>query len=124
MIIWQEARGEPPEGRRAVAEVIRNRMKRKYQSDGTVAGTVLRPYQFSGMNTQDPNRRLAAVIDDDDAIVKDCLKAWHEAETTTYAKGSVLYYNPKAVTHDPPWLGACHRVAIVGAHHFYDTGED
>ena len=48
LTIAQEALAEPFEGKLAVAEVIRNRMKQRYMSDGTVEGTVLRAWQFSG----------------------------------------------------------------------------
>lgn len=48
LVVWSEARGELPEGRRAVYQVVRNRMAKKYLSDGTIAGTVLSKDQFSG----------------------------------------------------------------------------
>lgn len=38
--LWQEARGEPYQGKVAVGEVIRERMRRRYASDGTVAGAL------------------------------------------------------------------------------------
>jgi N-acetylmuramoyl-L-alanine amidase len=123
LTIWQEARGEPHEGRVAVAEVIRNRMARHYQSDGTVTGTVLRPYQFSGWNTTDPNRRLAAVLDDSDLVVLACREAWRSAVAgSTFAKGAVFYLNPETMATLPPWVDLCHEVAIIGKHHFYATG--
>ena len=48
--IWQEAEGEPYDAKVAVGEVIRERMRRKYNSDGTIAGTVGRRFQFSAFN--------------------------------------------------------------------------
>lgn len=45
LTVYLEARGESFAGKLAVAAVIRNRMERRYQSDGTIAGTVLRPRQ-------------------------------------------------------------------------------
>lgn len=66
--LYGEARGEAALGKRAVAWVIRNRMKaaEKWKAehkgrqhplfgDGTVAGVVLRPWQFSCWNKGDPN---------------------------------------------------------------------
>lgn len=47
LCVWTEARGEPYEGKCAVARVIHNRMTQRYFSDGTVAGTVLAKDQFS-----------------------------------------------------------------------------
>jgi len=75
--IYQEARGEDDATMLAVAEVIRNRATEKYMSDGTIAGTVLTPYQFSGWNTKDPNRVLSVKVDDaTDSIIKRCQTAW------------------------------------------------
>ena len=66
LTLWGEARGEPVLGKRAVAWVVRNRMsiaeawlERKGRQhplfgDGTVAGVVLRPYQFSCWLKGDP----------------------------------------------------------------------
>lgn len=120
LTIWQEARGEPDEGKLAVAEVIRNRTRQRYQSDGTVAGTVLAPFQFSGWNTTDPNRRKAAVIDTDDPTFQDCYHAWFRAKQgTDLVKQAVLYYNDTLVTDAPAWVAGCDEVARIGAHVFY-----
>ncbi|HEY5986808.1 MAG TPA: cell wall hydrolase [Streptosporangiaceae bacterium] len=76
--LYGEARGETAVGKRAVAWVIRNRMKaaKKWQEkqgrqhplfgDGTVAGVVLRPWQFSCWNKGDPNLpKLLDIIQSD-----------------------------------------------------------
>lgn len=44
---YQEALSESDDGLAAVFEVIKRRMADRFQSDGTVAGTVLRHAQFS-----------------------------------------------------------------------------
>lgn len=90
--IWQEARGEPYDGKVGVAEVIRNRMAQRYMSDGTVAGTVLRAAQFSGWNTIDRNRIPSVQIDSDDECVQDCLRAWHDALAGSDRVGPALHY--------------------------------
>ena len=116
--IWQEARGEAYEGKLAVAEVIRNRMKERYASDGTVAGTVLRPKQFSGWNGGDPNRIPSLKIDDGDEAAAGCIRAWKEAmEQNTYtAKGALLYYAPALAA--PEWARGCTELARIGRHVF------
>ena len=120
--IWQEARGEPYAGKLAVAEVIRNRMRARYASDGTVAGTVLGPRQFSGWNSGDLNRIPSLKIDDSDRIVADCVRAWSEAaeKNTGVAKGALLYYAPALAL--PPWAEACREVARIGRHVFLLPG--
>ncbi|HWA30024.1 MAG TPA: cell wall hydrolase [Rhizomicrobium sp.] len=42
-----EAGLEPDDGKAAIARVVKNRMARKYESDGTISGTVLKRDQFS-----------------------------------------------------------------------------
>lgn len=122
--IMQEAAGEPYVGKVAVAEVILNRMKHKYSSDGTVSGTVLRPKQFSGWNTGDPGRIRNIRADDTDAVVQECIRAWEEAKHgSDTVKGAVLYYNPdpRLVPVTPDWAKSHSsvQVAEVGHHVFF-----
>lgn len=120
--IMQEAAGEPYAGKVAVAEVIRNRMQRKYASDGTVAGTVLRPLQFSGWNAKDPGRIRSIRADSDDSVVKECIRAWNEARGgSNTVHGAVLYLNKALVDPLPEWAlpDSAEEVATVGQHTFY-----
>lgn len=121
LTIWQEARGEGQDGRIAVAEVIRNRMQRKYSSDGTVVGTVLKPLQFSGWNTYDPNRIASARLEWDDLRVQACADAWQVAtvQHSNLACGAVLYCNLGSLTNPPKWLPHVQMVAKIGNHTFY-----
>lgn len=119
--IWMEARGESYEGKVAVAEVIRNRMK-SGKWGKTATNVCLSPYQFSGWNTKDPNRIAALLLDDTDAQYQACLKAWnyvnqdHPSETV---KGATLYYNPKVIPIPPAWAKPENLLARVGNHVFY-----
>ena len=117
--IWAEARGEPFEGKCAVGEVVRERMRRKYMSDGTVSGTIFRAFQFSWTNPTDPNRVHALSIDDDDPVVQECARAWKESETSHYARGAVLYYAPAGVPKPPPWATPEKLAVVLGAHQFF-----
>jgi len=120
--IMQEAAGEPYEGKLAVAEVIRNRMQQRYTSDGTVAGTVLRPYQFSGWNTADPGRVRNIRADTDQQVVQDCSRAWAEALAgSNTVHNAVLYYNKRLVVDTPDWAlpDSATHLATVGQHDFF-----
>lgn len=120
LTIYGEARGESRDGKIGVAEVIRNRTRKRYQSSGTVASTCLQPYQFSMWNTGDPNRRLAALADDTDGVVLACLEAWAAAQAgSDLTHGAVLYLNPHIVTNLPPWVHEAEQVAEIGSHTFY-----
>jgi N-acetylmuramoyl-L-alanine amidase len=115
--IWAEARGEPFAGKCAVGEVMRNRMRRKFFSNGTLADTIFRKLQFSGFNHDNPWRFEIFLLDGHDPIVRDCLAAWIKSESTNYAKGAVLYCNERLCC--PSWALAADRVAIVGMHSFF-----
>lgn len=115
--LFQEAEGECYEGKVAVAEVILRRTRRKYMSDGTITGTVLRRLQFSGMNHDAPNRVRSFKIDTDDDTVKECLKAWAQAEAGSNLSGGAMhYYNPSLC--DPSWAKGAEVVVEVGNHRF------
>jgi len=118
--IWQEARGESMEGKIAVGRVIRNRMRMRYSSDGTVPGTVLKAYQFSGWNHNDPNRIPAARLDDDDPVVRQCQEAWiRPATEDAGVEDAVLYYAPKGVVQKPSWAHDENFVTQVDHHIFF-----
>jgi len=115
--VWQEARGESYKGKVAVAEVILRRAEKRYSSDGTIAGTVLRPLQFSGWNSKDPNRLKSVKVDSLDPVMIECIDAWNEAESgSNLSKGAVLYHNPAICS--PSWAKNTIVVATIGNHAF------
>jgi len=117
--IWQEARGESFIGKLAVAIVIRNRMKRKYQSDGSVAGTVLKAKQFSGWNEHNKDRILSTTVGRNNTEYLASSLAWQQSEPST--RFSAVLYHSKSI--DPPkWASHPNvkKVAEIGNHIFYD----
>lgn len=139
LCLWDEARGEAEEGRRAVAQVVLNRRRKRYSSDGTIRGTVLAPNQFSGFWFDFVNGRYQRVCFDQEAadirahrLLLNAQKDlyWgtceHAAEValhgdleTVLSTDTVLYYNP-AVVHSPPaWALPAKLDRIIGHHAFY-----
>jgi spore germination cell wall hydrolase CwlJ-like protein len=124
--IMQEAQGEPYSTKLAVAEVILRRTKAGYFSDGSVAGTVLWPLQFSGWNAHDDTPKYrerveCAKIMEDDPVVMECIKAWHEAENgSNLTKGAYLYYNP--AISNPAWAKKCIETAVIDKHRYMREG--
>jgi N-acetylmuramoyl-L-alanine amidase len=117
LTIIGEADGEPYAGKLAVAEVIRNRTRRKYSSDGTFIGTVLSPLQFSCWNAYS-DRIPAAKADDSRLDVQDCQRAWDEAlGGSDTVRSSVLYFNPQEA--EPGWAQKATFVTEIGRHRFY-----
>lgn len=116
--IWIEARGEPFEGKAAVGEVMLNRLKGKWAK--TLVEVILAPYQFSGWNTDDRNRELAMLLDDQNTQYQQCVKAWNAAKAgSNFAKGAVFYYNPTIIKNPPSFAWKAKKTAIIGSHHFY-----
>lgn len=120
--IWQEAQAESYLGKVCVAEVIRNRTRMKHMSDGTVAGTVLWPMQFSGWNAHDDTPKFrerveGAKLDTDDPVVQDCLRAWSEAMAgSNLVQGAMYYYNPRICS--PKWAEKGKVIRVEGNHRF------
>lgn len=114
--VWQEAQGECFEGKVAVAEVIRRRTRRKYMSDGTIAGTIFRALQFSGFNSSSPIRARSFMLDGDDPVVRECAEAWRRSIDTNYSGGAVHYYAPRYC--NPVWARGAEVVAEIGQHRF------
>ncbi len=115
--VWAEARGEPFKGQQAVAEVIQRRAVLKFFSDGTIAGTVLRPYQFSCWNSKDPNFPGLLRLDDQDPLVMSCSEAWDAAmEGPAIVPDANSYFNPTLV--HPTWAVSATLIADIGKHRF------
>lgn len=117
LTIIGESLNQPLAGKIAVGEVIRNRMKRRYASDGTVIGTVFRRKQFSMWD--DEARILAAKADDDHPRVKECIEAWKLSALSNVTNGAVLYHTTKV---NPYWSGAptVKKTVTIQDHIFYN----
>lgn len=126
LTVAQEARSEPDDGMIAVMEVIRNRTNRRYSSLGTVSSTVLMPYQFSGWNTEDPNRRLMADMPVDDDLYRRLHRAYEKAffEDSQITMGAVLYHTKNkpsgAMRWPPDWAFRATFTVEIGHHRFFD----
>ena len=126
LLIYGEARGEPYEGRVAVAQVAANRAKRPKWRWGEVGlswrsnlkRVILQPNQFSCFN--DGDRSLETLPDADNEVWREC---------KAIALGVMLEllpdYSHEANHHHaegvmPSWAGGETPVAHIGAHFFYE----
>lgn len=118
--LWQEARGVTNDDAvLGVCHVIRNRMERHYTSDGTVAGTVLAPMQFSGWN---PGSRVAAQSLLSAMGDKRLLALWLRSNLTSdITNGAVLYFSPDAMgdRSNPSWATQENYACSIGPFDFY-----
>lgn len=116
--IWMETEGEPWEGKCAVGEVMRERVK-SGRFGKSLTHVILAPYQFSGWNTKESRRIHAMLLDEEDPVFQECFRAWMASEKTAYAKGATFYYNPKVVRDPPAWAMPGRFASQVGSHFFY-----
>lgn len=124
--ILMEAKHEPYEGKLAVAHVINNRTQKKYFSNGTYLGTILRPLQFSCWNTHDPGRLRLGLFDTEDPDVLDAMRAWVEATGNPRPewKDIILYHAKEPILRKlglrvPAWAALSTHVVTIGNHIFY-----
>ncbi|HTT82315.1 MAG TPA: cell wall hydrolase [Rhizomicrobium sp.] len=115
--VWQEARGEPDNGKQAVAHVIWNRL-RTGRWGKTLAGVCLAPLQFSGWNAHDPNRAEMALLPDDDPALNRCREIFAAAENEPDpTHGATLYYAESVPA--PPWTKEMRCCGVFGSQVFY-----
>jgi spore germination cell wall hydrolase CwlJ-like protein len=118
--VWMEARGEPYEGKLAVAYTMMNRVRDTRWPD-TVSDVLMQAWQFSWANPGDPNRLLLDDINWNDTTFDESYKA---ACTAYYlilpdvTHGANHYINPKAVKKLPSWYDRNKIVRIIGNHEF------
>lgn len=121
LTLWGEARGEPLQGKIAVACVIRNRAAKPGWWGQSPRTVVLSPWQFSCWNSSDPNLpKMLDVADDplpiERAIVKDVILNAGFPDITGGADG----YHTRAVS--PPWSRGRTPIAVFHNHLFFRVG--
>ncbi len=97
--LYGEARGEPEEGKRAVAGVIQNRSQRRGQ---TLRQVILAPKQFSWTDPKDPNYSVTInAYKKQAALWLKCkiiaLEAFYDPSSHDYSCGADHYLNDKLV---------------------------
>jgi len=130
LAIYGEARGEPLGGKIGVASVILNRMKKGGWFGKTLKDVILKPYQFSCFNENDPNRiKLLAISQNWDMFYqKDkALRECYDIARKFLDPNDVLIFkdNVCGATHyktkncKASWADKMQLVAVIGNHEFY-----
>jgi spore germination cell wall hydrolase CwlJ-like protein len=99
LCVWREARGEPAEGQRGVAWVVKNRTLKSSWWNGhneqNYHAVILQPFQFSSFNSQDTQSQRWPR--DDDPSFVDCKTAAEGVYTGTDTEdptaGATSYYD-------------------------------
>ena len=134
LAIYGEARGESYGGKVGVASVILNRLKKGGWFGKTLKDVILKPYQFSCFNDNDPNRikLLAIALAWDmfykkDLVLRECYdlaKKMLDPDNFTVFKDNVLgatHYKTKDCK--ATWADKMKLVAVIGNHEFYSEEE-
>ncbi len=118
--IWGEARGEPLEGKVAVAHVILNRARIGGWWGDTIERVVLRRWQFSVWNRGDPNRPKMLVVDLSDSAFRDSMYAALGAvqERIPDNTEGATHYHATSIT-PPRWAPKLEATVTIGRHKFY-----
>ena len=125
--IYGEARGEDIEGKKAVAAVIANRIKRGGWFGRTLKEVVLKPWQFSTFNIGDPNRVKLEEIAGDFTKCLDTVSSLKECYWVALgALAGWLGSNVGDATHyfadyiEPPdWAEKLEHITDIGRHKFF-----
>lgn len=130
--LWGEARGEPDDGKAAVAWVIRNRAGRTafartfVGQAGAAAAVCQAPWQFSCWNESDPNRAKLLVLKRADmANEMQIARLVLDGTIPDPTNGADHYHTIErpgwAQAWPPDWALAMREVARLGGHVFYDS---
>tara|TARA_R110000868_G_scaffold304136_6_gene564657 strand:- start:1042 stop:1404 length:363 start_codon:yes stop_codon:yes gene_type:complete len=116
--MWQECRGEPEDGQRAVAHVIVNRVK-----DGrwgkTLATVCMWGHQFSGWNAGDANRIPSCLLADEDPLIVKFIQMLNEALTDPDPTFDATHYYATSMKTPPFWAVGQTPTAQIGRHRFF-----
>lgn len=124
LVLWREARGEPTEGKIAVAHSIMNRVKRPSWWGHSVMTVVTKKWQYSSM-TDPKDAQLVRWPTDSDREWLDCLSIAYDVYMGSLdnpAPGADSYF---ADSIPPPnWADPKKFVVKIGHHSFYDLDSD
>lgn len=139
---FQEANLEPDDGVAAVCQVVLNRAKLRYQSDGTIQGAIFWPNAFSWTSWDMVNghyTKVAFTSEEVEARAADLLAraemyatAWAralriagEVQAGTYNSTAFDKITPETVLYanlaisQPAWALPANEIAQIGHHTFY-----
>lgn len=115
--IWGEARGEGARGMQAVGNVILNRVKLGGWYGASIKDVVLKPYQFSAWNTEDPNREK--MLKATTAQLSQARQIAEQLQTGALSDITGGATNYHATNVSPVWAKKMTKTVQIGNHIFY-----
>lgn len=117
--IWGEARGEGLQGMQAVANVVMNRVNAASWYGASIKDVVLKPYQFSCWNENDPNRAKIDKLSIEDLAASGALNVARQVisgKLKDITGGATNYH---ATSVNPAWAEKMTKTVQIGNHIFY-----
>ena len=117
--IWGEARGEGMQGMQAVANVVMNRVNAASWYGASIKDVVLKPYQFSCWNANDPNRAKIDRLSIEDLAASGALNVARQVisgQLKDITGGATNYH---ATSVNPSWAAKMTKTVQIGNHVFY-----
>ena len=112
---WGEGRGETPEGRIAIFEVLRNRALASGESIDYEAKKG-NGSQFNVWREKDKNYKVVTNFNEKDPNYETTVQEFLTSANSDITKGATHYYNPD--TSSPPWENLFVETARIGKHRF------
>lgn len=121
LLVFREARGEPDTGKLAVAYSPINRVSRPGWWGKTIHEAILKPFQYSSFNEDDPNN-IWPVKEEDQESWKACQKAAQDAIGGVMdPSDGATHFHPDYVEFPKGWgdPSKFERTLFFGKHYFY-----
>ena len=118
LCIYREARGESFLGKRGVGCTVRNRVNAQSYFGHTYDQVILRPYQFSSFNSNDPNAGVWPI--DGEPVWMECLVEANNVlgGIDDVSNGALFYFSPPLTAPPHAW-GPVIATAHIGNLNFY-----
>ena len=117
--IWGEARGEGARGMQAVANVVMNRVNAGSWYGASVKDVVLKKWQFSCWNDNDPNKAIIENLSERQLALNGSLAIARQVMNGSLPDitGGATHYHAKSIV--PSWAASMQKTAVIGNHIFY-----
>lgn len=120
LCIWREARGETVAAKRAVAWAIRNRVQKPSWWGTDYPSVILKKWQFSSFNANDPNAVKFPASNDTSWQASQMAAADAYQGRGDNPVGEATHYFDKSLDANPPaWAAKMTHVCDIGNFHFY-----
>lgn len=121
LCVWREARGEPYRGKLGVAWSIRNRVYKHSWFGKDWEDVVLKPWQYSSFNTNDPNAVKLPGAPQQDPAWAECMQVAEDVYANVIADptGGATHYHVATMSPPPPWAVTAQFKVQLGNQLFY-----